>query len=118
LNRRAPWRLLDVKQSILEIRALLDNTTFDMLMVDRPRRAAFERFLEILSEASRGIPSDWKTEFGSHIPWRQIADLGNHIRHSYHKIDAQILWAVYEDDLGSLELVIDRMMAAYGPDVE
>jgi len=84
------------------------------LVTDRATRAAFERFLEILSEASRHIPDEWKGEFNQ-IPWRQVADLGNFIRHVYHRIDLEVLWSIYENDIGSLEAVIDELIARAKP---
>lgn len=78
-------------------------------------RAAFERFLEILSEASRHVPDEWKREHGA-VPWRQVADLGNHLRHAYHRTDAEALWSIYEDDLDPLEKVVDVMLTAHDPE--
>ena len=80
------------------------------MYADAVTRAAFERFLEILSEASRSVPDEWKAEFGPKIPWRSIADLGNALRHAYHRTDTRLLWSVYEDDLGPLEAAIDAML--------
>ncbi|MBN9310687.1 MAG: DUF86 domain-containing protein [Devosia sp.] len=110
---RSVFRVRDVKQSILAIRQLLENQTFDSMYADVVVRAAFERFLEILSEASRSIPDQWKHEYGPAIPWRQVGDLGNVLRHAYHRTDARMLWEVYKNDLTPLELVIDAMLAAH-----
>jgi len=51
-----------MKAAISEIRRLLAGKTVDLLVADSVMRAAFERFLEILSEASRNVPPDWKDE--------------------------------------------------------
>ncbi len=102
-----------MKKSIVEISALLQGKSFDDMYREPVTRAAFERFLEILSEASRHVPDEWKAEHGPSIPWRRVADLGNHIRHAYHRLDAQILWSIYEDDLGALELAVDSMLASH-----
>ena|SRR3989304_1033267 len=111
---RTYWRLADMQAAIAEIRSLLDGKEISILTSDRPTRAAFERFLEILSEASRHVPEDWKSEFPN-IQWRQVADLGNFIRHAYHKIDLEVLWSIYENDLHSLELVIDELIMRSNP---
>jgi uncharacterized protein with HEPN domain len=110
---RSVFRVRDVKQSILAIRQLLADHTFDSMYADIVVRAAFERFLEILSEASRSIPEQWKQEHGPAIPWRQVADLGNILRHAYHRADAKMLWEVYENDLTPLESAIDGMLAEH-----
>ena len=113
MSDRSIFRVRDIKQSILAIRSLLAGKTFDEMYNDAVIRAAFERFLEILSEASRSVPETWKTELGPNIPWRQVGDLGNTLRHAYHRTDSRLLWSVYENDLGPLEQAIDRMLAAH-----
>lgn len=110
---RAIFRLRDMKDAIEQINALLDGRTFAALQADKVVRAAFERFLEILSEASRSVPDEWKDAADPQIPWRRIADLGNHIRHAYHKLDSEILWNVYEDHLGKLEAAVDEMLTKH-----
>lgn len=109
---RSVWRARDIKRCIVEIRQLLDGKTFEQTQDEAVTRAAFERFLEILSEASRHIPEAWKQQHGS-IPWRQVAGLGNHLRHAYHRTDAQALWSIYEDDLDGLEQAVDAILAQY-----
>ena len=109
---RAFWRLGDMKKAILDIRNLLSGKSAAALAADNITRAAYERFLEILSEASRHVPDASKAEFPQ-IEWRQIADLGNVIRHIYHNIDLEILWNIYENDLDSLERVVDILIARF-----
>ncbi len=107
---RVYWRLTDMRGAIEQIRSLLDGHQISVLTSSPPTRAAFERFLEILSEASRHIPADWKEQF-TQIPWRQVADLRNFLRHAYHKTDIEILWSIYENDLEPLESAIEKLMA-------
>jgi uncharacterized protein with HEPN domain len=100
-----------MKDALVQIDALLRGRTADALTSDRVVRAAYERFLEIVSEASRGVPDDWKEAAAPEIPWRRIADIGNHIRHGYDRLDAEILWNVYEDHLGALMRAVDDMLS-------
>jgi len=112
---RAVFRLRDMKQSAQNIRALLKGHTLETMYGDAVARAAFERFLEILSEASRHVPTEWKQAAAPALPWRQIADLGNHIRHAYHKLDAEILWNIYAEHLDALEAAVDVMIERHDP---
>jgi uncharacterized protein with HEPN domain len=70
--------------------------------------------LEVVSEASRFVRDDWKTE-QPQVPWRQVADLGNRLRHVYRDVNPRALWAIYEHDLDPLEAAIDAMLAAHAP---
>lgn len=113
MSERAVFRLRDMKDAIVQIEALLHGRTIDTLRSDRVARAAYERFLEILREASRGVPDAWKEEAPGAVPWRRIADIGNHIRHAYDRLDAEILWNVYQDHLAVLEQAVDAMIAQH-----
>ena len=108
--RRSVARVEDIKNAIRQIRTLLDGERVESLGSEPITRAAFERFLEIISEASRHVPDEWKATH-RHIPWREIAALGNRLGHAYQNIDATILWAIYEHDLDPLEAAVDRMLA-------
>lgn len=57
MTSRAYWRVTDMQTAIQEIRKLLDGKNAQSLAREPATRAAFERFLEILSEASRHIPT-------------------------------------------------------------
>jgi uncharacterized protein with HEPN domain len=88
-------RLDDILDAIDQIELILKGRTFDDILADRATRAAFERFIEIISEASRHIPNDLK-QSSPETPWRRIADIGNHLRHAYSHVDAGILWDIYD----------------------
>jgi len=83
-------RLDDILTAIEEIESLLAGLSKEEFALDRLRRLALERLFEILSEASRHIPKDMKG--AADVPWRDVADLGNLLRHAYHRVDVDILW--------------------------
>lgn len=106
MSDRALFRLNDIIDAIDQINLLLERKTFDDVIRDRALRAAFERFLEILSEASRHIPEEMKAS-APDMEWSRIAAIGNHLRHAYHRVDADILWRLYQDgDLATLREVV------------
>jgi len=111
-------RLEHIKSSIAAIRAMLAGRDFERAYSDHIHWRAFERELEIVSEASRKVPDAWKQEFAPDLPWRQIANIGNFLRHAYSSINAPKLWAIYTHDLDPLEAAIDAMLAANPPPPE
>jgi uncharacterized protein with HEPN domain len=94
MEDRSIYRLHDVVDAINQIDALLKGKDHKDFVSDRFLRAAFERFLEILSEASRHIPDELKVS-RSDIQWRRIADIGNVLRHAYNRVDSDILWELH-----------------------
>lgn len=110
---RARYRLNDIIDAVELINLLLDGKAAADLDSDRFLKAAYERFLEILSEAARHLPDGLKASEPD-IPWRRIADIGNHLRHAYHRVDAGILWALFEsgklDEVqGAAKRMIERL---------
>jgi len=112
---RAVYRLKHIKEAIAEIRDLLNGKSLSDVTSNSTTRAAFERFLERSSEASRHVPLEWKTRYGAEVAWRDIANIGNILRHVYDRLDVTVLWSVYEKDLPPLERAIDAMLAAHAP---
>lgn len=94
MEDRTRYRLNDIVDAIDQIGSLLQGKSYEHLVSDKVTKAAFERFLEILSEASRHIPDDMKAGRPD-IPWRRISDIVNHLRHAYDRVDSEILWEVY-----------------------
>ncbi len=103
-------RLLHINENIENIRVLLAGKSISDLQGDTLSRAALERFLEIISEASRHVPQDLKDRFGSEISWQSIAALGNVLRHAYHLSDLTVLWRIYEADLPALFEAVQAML--------
>ena len=113
--RSVAERLTDIKTSINALRAMLHGKSFAVAQADEVTRLAAARCVEIISEASRHIPNHMKQELGAGIPWRNVANTGNILRHAYHREEFEAIWAIYTDDLDPLEAAIDAMLAATPP---
>ena len=109
-------RLLNIEENIGLVRRLLAGRTLADVEFDPIARAALERYLEIVSEASRYIPAEMQQAYGSDVPWRAVAALGNILRHAYHMTDLPALWRIYQQDLDPLEAVVKAMLADMDPD--
>lgn len=112
MTRRTIYRLNDIRDSVANIRRLLDGKSFEQMYADPDIRAAFERYLEVAREASRHIPQELKESHGQGVPWRNVADLGNVLRHTYHKSDAKTLWDIYTTELDRLDAAVAAMITA------
>ena len=108
-------RLTHIRERIALIRDLLAGRTYESAIGDLNLWASFERHIEVISEASKSIPEEWKQAQGRTIPWKKVTGIGNLLRHAYHHISGPILWTIYTDDLDTLEAAIDRMLAANPP---
>ena len=99
-------RLTDILASIMQIELIVSGKSFTDFESDIISRAAAERFLEIVCEASRRLPDDLKQQ-ASHIPWRQMIDFGNILRHAYHATRTELVWDIIKSDLPALKTFIE-----------
>ncbi len=76
----------------------------DPLLVD-----AVERNIERISEASRHIPEEMKARFPG-IAWKDIAGIGNVLRHDYPYVSPREIWDTFENDLPQLKVVVSKMI--------
>ncbi len=65
--------------------------------------------LEIIGEAARAIPQDFKNNHPE-IPWGQISGMRNILIHIYFGIDRDIVWQVVERDLPILKTSVDAIL--------
>ncbi|MGB3864137.1 MAG: HepT-like ribonuclease domain-containing protein [Xanthobacteraceae bacterium] len=99
-------RLTDILTSIIRIELVVSGKTLAEFQSDIISRAAAERFLEIVCEASRKLPDDLKQQ-ASHIPWRQMIDFGNILRHAYHTTKTELVWEIINNDLPALKVFVE-----------
>jgi uncharacterized protein with HEPN domain len=103
------FRLYDIKECIGGIQETIKDADFETYQQTWHMRRAVERGIEIISEASRHLPQEYKDQFPA-IPWRQIQSVGNVLRHEYPRIEDVVMWDTAKNHLRQLEPVIDTMI--------
>jgi uncharacterized protein with HEPN domain len=100
-------RLFHIRDNIYLARSFvegLDYTAFrDSMLVFY----AVTRCLEIISEASRGLPNDLKTRRPG-IPWKEMAGAGNVYRHDYEDVQQRLVWGTVHDRLPALLATVEE----------
>jgi uncharacterized protein with HEPN domain len=111
LTRRASPRLwlVDILESIERIRSYVVGHDVDSFLATPVVIDAVTRNLEIISEAARHLPAEL-TQLHPALPWRQIADLGNKLRHEYFRTDPRIVWGIVVRDLVPLANAVRSMI--------
>ena len=92
------------------IRGTIAGDTIETVMADWTRQRAVERGFEIVSEASRHIPSELKRSEPA-TRWDKIAGLGNVLRHDYADVALPLLFRVAEDEFPALDAALRRLLA-------
>jgi uncharacterized protein with HEPN domain len=102
----------DMITAIERILHVVGDMTFEAFENDWQRQWLVERGILIVSEASRRLSGEVKSRHPD-IHWRNVAGIGNVLRHRYGWIEAAVMWAVVQDNLPQLERVCrDELDAA------
>ena len=102
-ERDAAILLEDIRAAMARINRYtigLDRETF---LADEKTVDAVVRNLEIIGEAARRLPDQFK-QAHLEIPWPQIAGLRNRIVHDYFGLDLHLIWHILHADLKDLEM--------------
>ena len=103
-------RLADMLETIEHVERQAAGKSLADYQGDRVLRDVVEQSVERLSEASRHIPEDLK-QSAPHIPWADVASIGNVLRHGYFGIDDEQVWSVVVDDFADLKAAIRSFLA-------
>lgn len=102
-------RLLHILEAIENIEQFLQSMGFDEFIGSKLHRAATERQLEIIGEATAAISDELKAKY-SKIEWQPIKRFRNVIVHEYFGISIQILWGVVQKELPILKVQIQQII--------
>lgn len=106
-DSREPLR--DILRSCELVATWVAGRSFEEFITDRMLQAAVEREIEIVSEASRRISDDLKTR-RLDLPWRDIATVGNVLRHKYGEIIDAEIWQIATLDLPALAVAAEQLL--------
>ena len=88
---------------------LCTKNTYDQLLADWQKRAAFERVMEVLGEAVKRLPPDLTARYPA-VDWRGIAGMRDRVSHGYDAIDYGLLWQAVEKLVPGLLATVEDML--------
>jgi uncharacterized protein with HEPN domain len=100
--------LQDIADAIVLIREFIGKADFEAFVGDTKTSAAVIRELEIIGEATKGIPDSVRALEPS-IEWRKIAGMRDVLIHAYFGIDLSMVWEVVTEKLPKLEQAVQRL---------
>jgi uncharacterized protein with HEPN domain len=109
MPRRDPHLLLeDIRSALARIERYTTGMQREQFLVDEKTIDAVVRNLEIIGEAVRWLPDDFKLQYLG-VPWGPIAGLRNRIVHDYFGLDLEIIWQVLQTSLREFGQQLDEI---------
>lgn len=81
------------------------DLTKDKLLDDETLKRAIVRSIEIIGEATKKIPADFKVKWNS-IQWKNMAGMRDRLIHDYIGINYSIIWDVVKNKIPELNTQI------------
>lgn len=94
MSKRDPKILIDdILESAKKIKEYISGLDFDSFLRDDKTLDAVIRNFEIIGEAARNFPNDFRSTY-SQLDWERIIGFRNRIVHDYMGIDYSIVWEI------------------------
>lgn len=107
----------DIKVYILHIRDSIDKIesyTNNVTQLDFNRNTMIQdaviRQLEIIGEAAKNIPEDFKKKYED-IPWKSMIGMRNKVIHEYFGVQLDIVWEALMTEMPVLKVNINKLVS-------
>ncbi|WP_319508792.1 DUF86 domain-containing protein [uncultured Methanolobus sp.] len=94
--------LMHIMDSIEKIEDFTNDKTKEDFLEDIQLQDATIRRIEIIGEASKNIPDEFKTQYPA-VPWSEMARTRDKLIHGYFGVDLQLTWDIIQYDLPELK---------------
>ncbi|MEI8129463.1 MAG: DUF86 domain-containing protein [bacterium] len=104
-NRTPQLFFQDIINCIDKITKYAENMSYEKLMSNDMVLDAITRNFEIIGEAAKHIPEEFKVQYPE-LPLREMVGMRNILIHDYLGIDYQFVWQTIHEDLPQVKKII------------
>lgn len=99
-----------IRDEIAFILSVVDvNLSKEAFLEDETLKRAVIRSLEIIGEATKKIPVDFKLKYNS-ITWKNMAGMRDRLIHDYMGVNYTIIWDVVKNKIPELHKQINEVL--------
>ncbi len=101
-----------LRHILVEADYLIDRSadlSYDTFASDETLRRAFVRSLEIVGEAAKKVPEDFRAQHPV-VEWRAMAGMRDRLIHDYFGVDFELVWDVVRQHVPALRAQIAAIL--------
>ncbi len=102
----------DILNAMDQAEMFVAGMSYEQFENDLRTNYAVTRALEIVGEAARRLPPDFRDLYPD-IPWKDMAGMRDRIIHGYDMVDLRIVWDVVKKDIPQIKPLIQRILDDY-----
>jgi len=110
LQRNDRSRLYDMLHAARIAKAFVETTDRETVVNDVVLQSGLAKLIQDIGEAANRVTSEVQARH-SHIPWRDMIDMRNHLVHVYTDIDLDVLWKTAVEDLPPLISQLETILS-------
>jgi len=100
---------MHIRDECRYIMANAEGLDYAAFVDDETLKRSFTRSLEIIGEASRNVPEDFRRDHPD-IQWKAMAGMRDILIHSYFGVDYQVVWDVICSHIPGLLAQVDGLL--------
>jgi uncharacterized protein with HEPN domain len=108
-----PYSANDLIRHILDEAAFLtaeaSAMTEEQFMVDEKTQRAFARSFEIIGEAAKKVPDNFKADYPE-VNWKAMARMRDKLIHHYFGVDYSLVWRTIQENIPDLERQLKELI--------